>query len=1145
MRRLGAVLITIVAVGMLAMAGSAAALRPFAVKTAQRNGIILVRIAPGSASAYWQAYLNGRNVTAALGYVAPSGRSIVISPTNGVRFGRNRLVVRVRYPSGSRKIVRSFTVAARRPLAAAGSDRRLLGPVSVRLSAARSLAARGGALRYRWVVARKPAGSHARLLNASSAHPRLRTDRSGTYLLHLVLREHRQGSTPAVSPPSTDVVQVQQSANEAKRGVFVAAEGLTASAGKLRVSGGPFGGTYALGAAASGAASPDVAIFFDRATMEMLPKTHASPFLIASDKAGAATLSTALAAAQKEATELGHTVGMVLAATNAGGYSASFGEFLAKTVKATGTPLVGAGTPFALYAVPGVAETSWASTGAGQQREFAGLLAPDSAGNFSFAPSTVPSFGQTTVTYATSPSGITVDGSMIASGSNKPCAAAPGGYQVRILEAATLTDVSDSENGRTFWTNSCDDNTGAVQTDSMHAMIERDALASGLPPRLVIVQGVGIPQHANPGGNLQTALLGVAGQLRQLGGSAEAFLENTAALEGPSYALVGKNFQTNGAVGSSDSSQAEITTAGPQKPEPEAALSGALTRDRQWRFIVAFNAAGSALSGSSGAANMQLLNAAQTINPATLAPTAFPTQANWLAMSDYTARKYDYTDSSIEDDQASLCAPMPPAPNGSSHKYEIDVRYLYCGGRKSQGGWSEKATALIADVNDGQVKPPPGIAKAPYVKFLTELQEEGALVDNANSLVATLTAPFGTQGVKAKVSLIGAAEAVNEAVAKARREQQKEFEKSKSSFWSSSGLFLFGDLFNVAEEIGAIVSDGVIPSVVGLAGASSNLAAWFANEPNGTAALGPFVPGTAISQIGTQLASGYTAFDDGLQRTRDLIVSDYARLQATKGISIGEEAGRQLEQALEVSGNQFLWRTLLSSLFTPTRLIATTYNPAPLDARNYRCAFWGSPPLESEYFSMYFWRPWGKQGKFEHSLTNDDIFVDRDNLAPLEGTYIGAGQNEAFVLSSGGDGRPYKSYTNPQQVPPYNVGEHGEKEVNHPPQNLPPGTFAGLFATATKKTLEAATEGGAATPQGIDKQQFFPQVIRAAIEANKVETLQCDEPSQEIGENGVEGYENLVEEENRVPVGQPATVSLLPSAPTPTRPVQPLKKPKP
>jgi len=48
------------------------------------------------------------------------------------------------------------------------------------------------------------------------------------------------------------------------------------------------------------------------------------------------------------------------------------------------------------------------------------------------------------------------------------------------------------------------------------------------PPRLVIVQGLGIPQHADPGGNLSTALLSVAGQIHQLDGSAEVFLPENA-----------------------------------------------------------------------------------------------------------------------------------------------------------------------------------------------------------------------------------------------------------------------------------------------------------------------------------------------------------------------------------------------------------------------------------------------------------------------------------------------------------------------------------------------------------------------------------------------------------------------------------------
>ncbi len=792
-------------------------------------------------------------------------------------------------------------------------------------------------------------------------------------------------------------------------------------------------------------------------------------------------------------------------------------------------PVVGATTPFALYAVPGVAGTGWISSGSGVQREFAGLLAPDNNGNLSFAPSSVPSLGQTVVSYATAPGGITVNGSTIASGADKPCSTASGGYQVRILEAAMLSDVTDPENGHTFWTNGCGDNTGAVEADAMHGLLARAALAGGLPARLVIVQGVGVPQHANLEGNETTALREVAAQIRQLGGSAEAFDENADAVSGPSYALLGKNFQTSGAVGSSDSSPAEVTTAAPTPRKLEAALSGTLERDRQWRFVVGTNVTGSALSGASGTAFTQLQRAAQTVDPSTLAPTPFPVVPNWLAMSDYTARQYGYTDTSVTDDSASLCAPMPKASPGSGHEYEIDVRDLYCGGKKSEGTWETKASGLLTDVGDGTVRPPQGVGKATYIAFLTELQKEGALVDNVNSLTSTLIAPFGTQSIKANISLSHAAEAINEAVAKARSEQREAFEKAASRLSSKTILALFGELLAGAQTVAGLFTDGVLPAITGLAGVASNTASLFANEQNGTSALAPFVSGTEIAQIGQSLAAGYVAFDEGLARTRNLIVSDWARLQATDGISNGEQEGAALEKALDVSADQFIWRTLLGSLFAPTRLPSSEYNPAPLDARNFRCPVWGQPPFESESFSMYFWRPWGRQATFKKTLTNRDTIAGHDNLAPLEGTYIALGGGEAYVLSAGGYGRPYKSYTQTGQLPPYEI-ESIAKQVDQPPQNLPFETFAPLFATPTKATVNGAIEGAGASPQGIDKQQLFPQLVRSAEEGGKLETLECREPSQQIGENGVEGYEELTEQENRVVVGAPTPIPLTPAA---------------
>ena len=223
--------------------------------------------------------------------------------------------------------------------------------------------------------------------------------------------------------------------------------------------------------------------------------------------------------------------------------------------------------------------------------------------------------------------------------------------------------------------------------------------------------------------------------------------------------------------------------------------------------------------------------------------------------------------------------------------------------------------------------------------------------------------------------------------------------------------------------------------------------------------LGPFAAGTEVAQIGQGLTAGYLAFGEGLQRTRNLIVSDWARLQASEGISNGEQEGAALEQALNVSANQLLWRTLLGSLFAPTRLPSSEYNPAPLDARNFRCPVWGQPKFERRPLAV-FWRPWGNQGTFEETIANRDTIEGHNNLAPLKGTYIALGGGEAYVLSAGGFGRPYKSYTNVHDLPPYEVNELG-KQVNQPPQNLPFETFAPLFRRPRRRPSKARSKAPA------------------------------------------------------------------------------------
>ncbi|MGO9971976.1 MAG: hypothetical protein ACLP01_04030 [Solirubrobacteraceae bacterium] len=1127
-------LAVVVAALVFFVSSAAAAANGFEVTVRQSGGTTEARIVPGSSQVQWTAYLNGRNVTAAFGYVPPSGSTTIIGASDGVRFGANRLVIDAQYPSGLVTITRSFTVSRLLPVAGAGSNQMVLGPSTVPLSAASTLAKSGDSLSYRWVITLRPPHSKARLVNPTAEHPQLITDVPGTYVVRLEARERLQAARGASeSPAAGDTVQVDQTILNFKRGVFVSAtpSGIT---GQLdaHISGGPFAGNHRFGNTLSPNPpySRSVTMFFDRTTGAALPYSHPSAYFTA-DGTGTstATLSSALAEAQKEAGALGHTVGMLFFTASYTYFSQSMANFLTNTVKVTGLPPAGIHGPnFAFYAVPGVPGSEWLSQPLSpKQALFAGLLAPDNNGNLSFAPNDVPSMGKTSVTYATSPSGITVNGSTIASGADKPCASAGGGYEVRIVDAKTLLDVSDPDNGHTFWTNACDDNTGAVQAQAMHDFIQRAALSSG-SARLVFIQGVGSPQHANMAGNLTNALLSVSHEIDQLGGSGEAFYDNPDADSGPSYALVGKNFVTNGAVGSSDSSQAEVTTAAPLPKKPPAALSGVLTRDQQWRFVVNISTVGADLTSSAGRAQLALLDASQWIDPNTMNATPFPGQGDtsYLKMLDYTARTpvYNFNDSSVDDLGSSLCYPMPLAPAGSSHTYLLDIRDLYCGGAKTGDTWATKAADLLGEVSVGTIPPPPGVTKAQYEADLTQLETEGTLVDNVNDVISTLTAPYGNAETAGELSLEDAVNKVNDAVAKARNEQAEQFAMSASTFSTESALSLFGDLFDVGELVVDGVTDGSFGTVLGLASAASSVAGEFTNTPEGTPVLGPFVPGTTVSTIRTQMVDNYRSFGTALDRVRDLIVSDWGRLQQTKGMVLEKNASTDLTQALEVSSNQFIWQTMMQSLFTPTELISTPYNPAPLDARNYRCPVWGQPPLFSDVgFTLYFWRPWGKQGTFSYSGDQPHAFDDRDNLAPLEGTYISADGGTAYVLSAGGQGYPYPSYTNDESFPfpnPYQIDDG--YAFNAPPQNLPPGTFAPLFQTADADTLTGSTQGDAASPQGITKQLFFPQIIRAAEQAGKLQTLECVGPANDIyNGNGATGYSDATEDLNTVPVGQP------------------------
>jgi hypothetical protein len=158
-----------------------------------------------------RAWLNGRAVTKAI--IAPDGarRTLSLSATHGLRFGVNRLRVLVTEPRDGRYalVERRFVVRRDGPLAAAGWDRAGQPGVRVRVGG-RAKAARGGRLRYRWALVRRPRGSRARLAARRKARPLLVPDRPGRYVLRQHVSERRRAGASAslVGSSSADDVLV-------------------------------------------------------------------------------------------------------------------------------------------------------------------------------------------------------------------------------------------------------------------------------------------------------------------------------------------------------------------------------------------------------------------------------------------------------------------------------------------------------------------------------------------------------------------------------------------------------------------------------------------------------------------------------------------------------------------------------------------------------------------------------------------------------------------------------------------------------------------------------------------------------------------------------------------------------------------------
>ncbi|MCW2954176.1 MAG: hypothetical protein JWQ48_3346 [Conexibacter sp.] len=242
-------------------AGSSAARAASPIVLAPRAGSrlrarpVTVTVRAGHATSV-SASLNGRSVRDRFGPSSRGRRSIVLSPTHGLRYGRNVLRVRTRTGRRVRSRTVTFTELRTGPLAAAGHDLTATGVREVRLDGGRSLHHTGAPtrLRYRWSVVRAPrgvklsdGGTRIGTLGATRAatspfqaavltRPAFRPTQPGSYQLRLTVTGGARSSSDLMdltvkAPPFLAVeTMAKASAADVRLGVAPGARGIRVGA---------------------------------------------------------------------------------------------------------------------------------------------------------------------------------------------------------------------------------------------------------------------------------------------------------------------------------------------------------------------------------------------------------------------------------------------------------------------------------------------------------------------------------------------------------------------------------------------------------------------------------------------------------------------------------------------------------------------------------------------------------------------------------------------------------------------------------------------------------------------------------------------------------------------------------------------------
>lgn len=819
--------------------------------------------------------LNGRSVGNLVSRHLPTQQTAKLSPDDGLKFGRNVLRIRAVAKDGSHSSrVLAFNVSKKRPLAAAGRDRRLVATKKARLSGENT---RFGGLpaKYQWRLKKAPKGSKAKLSGSQTSRPSIKPDVNGRYEIQL--------TATAGGRAGTDTVVLKARAVVPPMGVALdTLHQLSGGDYSIRVGG-------SCGANVQGCQPTDYPfgsnavqlLVIDRETLDVQTKigydgtalsaltaalyirsigaeTDPDVFVVLAAKPGAATDPTWTGAIE-------NLMGKNASLQTNGGWSAVGVPVPAfEKVRELITGIVNPG------------ESPEAGAALGDQR---GWFQWDSIGQrYAYVSGRYASYDTASGGDQVTSNVMRINGQTYAS---SPLAAGcSGGFQVVALRAVSLDPVTSFPANQTFSTNCSDsgDSVGGATdfTIAMNFALDPPSPVGGDGPAVVFVQSIGQPSSSDP--NLRAQFVQAAVFIEQLGGQAEVFNRAMTASDSR-YALVGGS----NIVGDQlpiDQAQAHGAEATALNTPKGAVLSGVLRGNHRWNYEPV-SAVG---SGSLGTELTPIVY--QPAQPWPYSTTSG--EQNALA---YISKVYNLQYSA----DSSCYEPAKP-----------DVRFEYC---DLTAPWAK----ISSDLGSAKYTSACGCSTTDWSNVTGTISAEAGWVVKVQEWVGQIQKLYGGPGTTtARIGLKGIANTINQAI-------NPPAGSGASGWWTDL-------VSNVLGAVALLPEEDAVANVISAVSAIGYLAEDALTTPSGVSSLGAIVSETAADLPG-DLANKYLDASERLGAVSEILVSDYGKLKAAGSstlIQVDDTALNNSVSTMLVGAYRFGYAKMLNSAYSSYALPSGT-----------------------------------------------------------------------------------------------------------------------------------------------------------------------------------------------------------------------------